>query len=44
MKEKRGGNTFAVLQQLGKSLFLAIAILPFAGVLLGIQCQQLNED
>lgn len=36
MNEKRGGSTFAMLQQLGKSLFLAIAILPFAGVLLGI--------
>ena len=36
MKEKQGGGAFAVLQQLGKSLFLAIAILPFAGVLLGI--------
>ncbi len=36
MKEKRSGQLFAVFQQLGKSLFLAIAILPFAGVMLGI--------
>lgn len=36
MKEKCSGQLFAVFQQLGKSLFLAIAILPFAGVLLGI--------
>ena len=36
MKEKQGGGAFAVLQQLGKSLFLAIAILLFADVLLGI--------
>ncbi len=31
-----GGNAFAVAQQIGKSLFLPIAVLPFAGVLLGI--------
>ena len=31
-----GGGAFAVAQQIGKSLFLPIAVLPFAGVLLGI--------
>ena len=31
-----GGSAFAVAQQIGKSLFLPIAVLPFAGVLLGI--------
>lgn len=36
MNEKKGGGTFAMFQQLGKSLFLAIAVLPFAGVVLGI--------
>lgn len=30
------GSAFAVAQQIGKSLFLPIAVLPFAGVLLGI--------
>jgi len=31
-----GSSAFAVAQQIGKSLFLPIAVLPFAGVLLGI--------
>ncbi len=31
-----GGSAFAVAQQIGKALFLPIAVLPFAGVLLGI--------
>lgn len=31
-----GGGAFAVAQQIGKSLFLPIAVLPFAGILLGI--------
>ena len=31
-----GGSAFAVAQQIGKSLFLPIAVLPFAGVLLGL--------
>ena len=34
--ESAGSKAFAVAQQIGKSLFLPIAILPFAGVLLGI--------
>lgn len=36
MKEKKSGQVFAAAQQIGKSLFLPIAILPFAGILLGI--------
>ncbi|MEE8885251.1 MAG: glucose PTS transporter subunit IIA [Eubacteriales bacterium] len=38
-KKKSGGGgskAFAVAQQIGKSLFLPIAILPFAGLLLGV--------
>ena len=31
-----GSRAFAYAQQIGKSLFLPIAILPFAGILLGI--------
>lgn len=31
-----GSSAFAVAQQIGKSLFLPIAVLPFAGVLLGV--------
>ena len=41
--EKRGSKAFAVAQQLGKSLFLPIAILPFAGLLLGIGSSFTNE-
>lgn len=36
MKEKKSGQIFAAAQQVGKSLFLPIAVLPFAGILLGI--------
>ena len=35
-KKKEGGGAFAIAQQIGKSLFLPIAILPPAGILLGI--------
>lgn len=44
MKEKKGGGElFAALQQIGKSLFLPIAVLPFAGILLGIGSSFTNE-
>ena len=43
MKEKRSGQIFAAAQQIGKSLFLPIAILPFAGILLGIGSSFSNE-
>ena len=36
MSKKRSGAVFAAAQQIGKSLFLPIAILPPAGILLGI--------
>ena len=36
MAKKENGGAFAVAQQIGKSLFLPIAILPPAGILLGI--------
>lgn len=36
MKEKKSGQFFAAAQQIGKSLFLPIAVLPFAGLLLGV--------
>lgn len=36
MNEKKTSKAFAVAQQIGKSLFLPIAVLPFAGILLGI--------
>ncbi|MFW5629607.1 MAG: glucose PTS transporter subunit IIA [Acetivibrio ethanolgignens] len=32
----KSGKVFSVAQQIGKSLFLPIAVLPFAGILLGI--------
>ncbi|MBR3009139.1 MAG: PTS transporter subunit EIIC [Stomatobaculum sp.] len=35
-KGKGGSSVFAAAQQVGKSLFLPIAVLPFAGILLGI--------
>lgn len=43
MKEKKSGQVFAALQQIGKSLFLPIAVLPFAGILLGIGSSFTNE-
>ena len=35
-KEKRGGGVFGVLQRVGRSFMLPIALLPIAGLLLGI--------
>lgn len=43
MKEKKSGQVFAAAQQIGKSLFLPIAVLPFAGILLGIGSSFTNE-
>ena len=43
MKEKNSGQIFAAAQQIGKSLFLPIAVLPFAGILLGIGSSFTNE-
>ena len=36
MAEKKGGQIFAAAQQVGKALFLPIAVLPPAGILLGL--------
>lgn len=41
-KQKKSGQIFAAAQQIGKSLFLPIAILPFAGILYGIGCSFTN--
>ena len=35
-EKKRSGKAFSVLQRIGKSFFLPISILPFAGILLGV--------
>lgn len=43
MKEKKSSVVFATAQQIGKSLFLPIAVLPFAGILLGIGSSFTNE-
>ncbi len=43
MAKKEGGGAFAVAQQIGKSLFLPIAVLPPAGILLGIGSSFTNE-
>jgi PTS system D-glucosamine-specific IIC component len=40
---KKNGQIFAAAQQVGKSLFLPIAVLPFAGILLGIGSSFRNE-
>lgn len=42
-KQKQSGKLFAAAQQIGKSLFLPIAVLPFAGILLGIGSSFTNE-
>ena len=43
MAQKKRGQIFAAAQQIGKSLVLPIAILPFAGILLGIGSSFTNE-
>lgn len=43
MREKKSGQVFAAAQQIGKSLFLPIAVLPFAGILLGVGSSFTNE-
>ena len=43
MNEKKRGQFFAAAQQVGKALFLPIAVLPFAGILLGIGSSFTNE-
>ncbi len=43
MNQKEKTSVFGVVQQIGKSLFLPIAVLPFAGILYGIGCSFTNE-
>lgn len=43
MNEKKSGQIFAAAQQIGKALFLPIAVLPFAGILLGVGSSFTNE-
>ncbi len=43
MTENKKGQFFAAAQQVGKALFLPIAVLPFAGILLGIGSSFTNE-
>ncbi len=43
MRDKKSGQVFAAAQQIGKSLFLPIAVLPFAGILLGVGSSFTNE-
>lgn len=42
-KLKRGGQVFAVLQRVGRSFMLPIALLPIAGLLLGIGSSFTNQ-
>ena len=42
-KGNGGSQAFAVAQQIGKSLFLPIAVLPPAGILLGIGAQRRRQ-
>lgn len=42
-KLKRGGNFFAVMQRVGRSFMLPIALLPIAGLLLGIGSSLTNQ-
>ena len=42
-KGNGGSQAFAVAQQIGKSLFLPIAVLPPAGILLGIGRAQATQ-
>ena len=36
IKQKRGGGFFSVLQRVGRAFMLPIALLPIAGLLLGV--------
>ena len=42
-KNKEKGSVFAVIQQIGKSFFLPVSVLPIAGVLLGLGSSFTNE-
>ena len=36
MAKKKKSSAFAVVQQIGKSFFLPVSVLPIAGILLGL--------
>lgn len=42
-KKKNSGKVFATVQQIGKSFFLPVSILPIAGLLLGVGASFTNE-
>lgn len=41
--KKEKGSVFAVVQQIGKSFFLPVSVLPIAGLLLGLGSSFTNE-
>ena len=44
MAKKKKSSAFAVVQQIGKSFFLPISVLPIAGILLGLGSSFTNAD
>ncbi|MDD4370805.1 MAG: glucose PTS transporter subunit IIA [Anaerostipes sp.] len=42
--KKKKGSVFAVIQQVGKSFFLPVSVLPIAGILLGLGASFTNAD
>ncbi|MDO5147191.1 MAG: glucose PTS transporter subunit IIA [Eubacteriales bacterium] len=43
-KQREKGSFFAVVQQVGKSFFLPVSVLPIAGILLGLGASFTNPD
>ena len=44
MEKKKKSSAFAVVQQIGKSFFLPVSVLPIAGILLGLGSSFTNAD
>ena len=44
MAKKKKSSAFAVVQQIGKSFFLPVSVLPIAGILLGLGSSFTNAD
>ena len=44
MANKKKSSAFAVVQQIGKSFFLPVSVLPIAGILLGLGSSFTNAD
>ena len=44
MAKKNKSSAFAVVQQIGKSFFLPVSVLPIAGILLGLGSSFTNAD